>query len=349
MPRVKGFKGEVPQEQFLTGSLHQPDLRNLQHAEIVEEQVTPQHLDALVSGIPVVETEAHQAIIPTSNFEVYPEKTIENRRSAHGVSFGQFVGWLPTKSKFDSLLKVAIKPFNNPEDALREFTGYRLLGNLAVESFEPVGIFPAKEGSHFISMTKTRKDLVSIDRDEWVVGRRVDSESTAEITERNTRTVQDVSRVLAYVHANGVFHPDGQVKNWAVTPEGNIGIIDTENLQKREIGHGDSSELAWQDINKLVKSLILNSKDSDAKMFGVGMLHGLPLNQLRESIEELIIFPYVEELMRLSVNAPDEVMRRHEHNLFEGIMDHFYNDLAWPQHYLQMQPGETAYVYAGAN
>src|SRR5581483_8886159 len=129
------------------------------------------------------------------------------------------------------------------------------LAELGIETFEPVGVFPASKGEHFVVVTKKRNDLTSLDRDKWVVGRQVVDEASAEISERNNETVRGISELLGYIHSWGVYHPDGQIKNYAKTPEGEIGIIDTENLIKADLESPDATSLAWHDVEKLVKSL----------------------------------------------------------------------------------------------
>jgi hypothetical protein len=320
-----------------TGQLHVPDLSRIGELHSVEQQPERlSHLDSLIVGRPVVAEAFMHAVSTTRRFEVYPDKTIEESRSAHGVGFGRFVGWLPSVRKGPaeetSLLRVAIKPFGDPETALRELHGYRRLGGLGVETFQPVGIFPAQHGDHYLGMTLTRKDLKSLDRDLWVPGRRITSEATAEIASRNARTVDDIARLTAYLNAQGIFLPDGQIKNWAVNPEGTTGAIDTENITEMPLGSPDAPQEAWECIDKLVKSLILDTKDVDAKMFGVGMLAGMSLEQVRENVEELIIIPYIEELEKLEAATTNNEERQHIQALHEGLINNFYGDTSWPGH-----------------
>jgi hypothetical protein len=300
MTRLKGFGGQIDGSLLESGVMHEPNISNLRQAEIIDgSEPMQRHLDALTVGIPVVSLAYQGTLRPTRGFEYFPDKIIDESRSAHGVSFGRFFGGMPgtPTREATTLLSTAIKPFDNPESALREFYGYRRLGDLAVETFSPVGIFPSKSGDHFIAMTKTRRDLMSLDRAEWLVGQRVDSAESAEIAERNERTVSDVAEGFAYIHALGDYHPDGQVKNWAVTPADKIGIIDTENFRSSPLGSTDGVILAWGDIEKFTKSLVFDSRDEGGKMFGVGMFAGQPLTQVRASI---------------------------------GVVERFYNDQAWP-------------------
>lgn len=348
MSRVKGFTDQqtaVP--LMVSGELHQPDITNTQSAEVVtsvsnlRDQEAKTHKDALLVGLPVVASEFMHVTKHASSIEVHPEKTIENSRSAHGVGFGRFVGWLPRKKQHGGVLEVAFKPFEDAESALREFHGYRRLGQLMIETFEPVGVFPAKNGDHFVGVTKKRQDLMSLDRDEWLVGRLVTDEDEAETADRNAQTVIDVAKAFAYIHAQGIFHPDGQIKNWAITPEGKIGIIDTENLhslsQEGSQESNDALEHAWGDIEKLVKSLILEKKGENEKIFGVGMFARMDVISVRAGLEQLLINPYLETLSEMSEQTEDENIQKYIYQIFEGVVSRFYDDQQWPNHFVNMQ------------
>ena len=342
MTHLKGFNRTADPDQMASGELHEPDLARI--AQLLEVEKTPNveiQLTALKLGVPVVASEYAGEIPRTRRFEVYPDKTIEESRSAHGVGFGRFVGWLPGKRRGsveeESLLRVAVKPFTTPETALHEMHGYRTLGKLGVETFAPVGVFPALKGDHFIGMTLTRKDLTSLDRDIWVPGRRVTSEATEEIAQRNALTVVDIARLSAFLNARGIFLPDGQIKNWAITPSGKTGAIDTENIMQLPLGHESAPQQAWECIEKLTKSLILDTKDVDAKMFGVGMFAGMTLEHVRENIEELIIIPYIEELELMLGGETSQGQRDQIQLLYEGIVERFYSEKSWPNHIVASQ------------
>lgn len=261
-------------------------------------------------------------------------KTVERRRSAHEVGFGMLVLRPNIDGKRDSY-PVAFKPFSRPERALHETLGYLTLVDMGVETYSPIGVFPSKVGDHYVAVTKKRSDLISLDRDKWVIGRKVVDEATSEITQRNSQTVSDISRLLGYVHSKGVFHPDGQIKNYAKTPKGNIGIIDTERLIMNGLNHNSAAELAWIDIEKLVNSLLISTLDnSDTDVFGVGMFYGMPLRGVRRSIEDLILVPYLDSLTeQLPSSSADGAT--HINNLYESVCDRFYKEDTWPAYFIQ--------------
>ncbi|MCA9331314.1 hypothetical protein KC968_00060 [Candidatus Saccharibacteria bacterium] len=344
MTRVKGFVQEVATEQISSGQLYVPSLQNIRQAEVYDGEISEVHRDALRAGVPVVALALAETLNPAHAFEVYPTKTIDSQRSAHGVSFGRFVARAPHARKgLRTLVDVAVKPFDDAPTALNEMHGYHVLDELGVETFQPVGIFPAQHGDHFIAMSRTRRDMQSLDRDTWVVGRRVNSAATAETAERNTQTIIEIAETMAYIHANGVFHPDGQIKNWSVTADGTVGVIDTENLTQVEIGSVDAPELAWYDISKLVKSLILENQDEEDKMFGVGMLAGMAIGQVRENIQELIVAPYVDALVGM---ISDDNLQQYQHieNLVESVTNRFHVlEPNWPEHLVSLQ--QVAFEY----
>lgn len=344
MTRIKGFGQEVATEQIKSGQLYTPSLHKIADNEVFDGKLTEDHSRALAAGAPVVALAFADTLKPGQRFEVYPSKTIDSQRSAHGVSFGRFA--VPNSSArkgYSTVLDVAVKPFKDSGTALNEMYGYHLLGGLGVETFQPVGIFPARHGNHVIGMTQTRRDMQSLDRDIWVPGRRVDSEATAEIAERNTKTVVEISQKMAFMHAYGIFHPDGQIKNWSVTTDGTVGVIDTENLIHLDIGSTDAPTLAWEDISKLVKSLILENQNEEDKMFGVGMLAGMSVGQVRENINELVLAPYIDGLIdMISDDYPEQY--QHIENIIESISNRFHTmEPNWPEHLVDMQQSALTY------
>lgn len=300
------------------------------------EGVTAEHLAALEIGRAAVVASEVCLIRESCRVDVEPTKTVERRRSAHEVGFGAFVHRTKVNRKGRSIEQaVALKPFSRPEKALHELAGYLTLGELGIETFQPVGVFPAKDGNHFVSVTKKRNDLTSLDRALWVRGRMVLDEASAETARDNNETIEGIATLLGFIHSRGVFHPDGQIKNYAKTPKGVVGIIDTENLIVSEPGNQNALENAWHDIEKLVKSLIISTQYSeDVDVFGVGMFYGLPLGSVRKSIEELIIAPYLDSLATQSESA-DAIARTHITGLYEGSYERFFKDESWPDHFIQ--------------
>jgi hypothetical protein len=305
-------------------------------------QSPKRYVAALMSGRLVVSGGFVEEVSKAREVEPFPDKLIHSRRSAHGVTFGRMLGRSFSGRTKPSSKSVALKPFHNLHDAVNEMEGYLKLQDLGVPTFEPIGIFPAVTGSHVIGVTVKNNNLVSLDRNEWVVGRKVDSEESMAQAERNNQQVKSISETLAYIHANGVFHPDGQIKNFATTASDKIGIIDTEQMVVGKPGDENAKDLAWQDIDKLVKSLVLythedtsiSSSDPDeGSIFGVGMLAGLPLNTVRASIEELIVHPYLARLETMVEDAGPKIISQIE-MLFDSVAGRFYEDETWPQHFI---------------
>lgn len=312
---------------------HIPDVRSkeVSYDKLSEEKLLSQGERLLALGRAVVLASQDGSERSFGEAIIKEDKIIEERRSAHMVGFGTLIGCEKNYKGKNRKYSVAYKPFNNAQDALSEVKGYLTLEDLGVETYEPIGVYPSVNKEHYIVVTKKRSDLKSLDTDSWVVGRKVTDEATNEISQRNTERVKGIASLLAYIHSNGVFHPDGQIKNFAVTPEGEIGIIDTENLVKVEIGEQSEADRAWYDIEKLVKSLIANTKDNqDATLFGVGMLHGMPLEDVRQCLEELVITPYINSLLE-ELGSCDDGQAKYVQNLYDGIQRHF-EEKTWPIH-----------------
>ncbi len=317
--------------------LHMPKFLSERVVIEPESGIGGHHIDALRLGRAAVMASEEKIVMETGTVMIDPIKTVERRRSAHEVGFGAFL----SRNRHDSKgrpvkLAVAIKPFSRPEKALHEVSGYLTLAELGIETFQPIGVFPSKHANHFVVVTKKRNDLTSLDRDRWVIGRQVVDDATAETALRNNETVKDIARLIGYIHSNGVFHPDGQIKNYAKTPKGTIGIIDTENLIVSELNDINSVENAWYDIEKLVKSLIISTQDKeDADLFGVGMLYGLSINNLRNSIEELIIVPYLESLYE-QMDGASLSKQDHIAAIYDGISARFMEESSWPDHFIKV-------------
>jgi hypothetical protein len=331
---ITSMETGISPELLNSGAIHIPDISRRHLAVPFSEMIGEEHLDALSSRVPIVSEEHIGAVRGPLRAVVYPDKIIEQARSAHGVGFGA----LRTRDRDNSFIKLALKPFNHYETAAKELGGYLWLAGLSIQTYQPFGIFPAEHGGHYISMSHTRKDLDSLDRDKWVKGGRVTSAEDQEVHERNERTVEDIAKCLAIVHSHGGFLPDSQIKNWAVTPEGKIGPIDTEKFKTVTLGDESSSQLAWGDIDMLVKSLVLTNDGNDQdKIFGVGMLSGMNLHNVRNAIERLFIEPYSNQLGEIMADSTDSSILEQCELLFSGVLGRFYSDEDWPQNFIDQQ------------
>lgn len=333
MTSIRALASSEP-EAINDGLMHQLKHQGRFVPEVIGQDVVEQAAsEVLDKGHCIVTPKYVELVERVTSHEVYPDKQIDFKRSAHGVSFGRLIGAKPSKdNRQGSLLQVAFKPFDRSDKALQEMSGYLKLQEIGIETFDPVGVFPSEHFGNYIVVTKKRDDLMSLDRDSWIVGRQPTNKGEAEIAERNQETVIDIGKTFARLHAHGVYHPDGQIKNFAVTPDGEIGVIDTENLDFEPLDPNgpDVAAKAWNDIEKLVKSLIMVGSDKDGeKIYGVGMLHRLGLPQVRQSIEQLIIRPYIQELEQLESEGLD---RQRLTKLYDGILDKFYKEESYPSH-----------------
>jgi len=281
---------------------------------------------------PVV-TEHHQDTIREAiSLELTDKMIIEECRSAHQVAFGRLLKRREDKETgLGHLMGVAIKPFDDHNTAYNEVLGAMRLRELGVPTYDPIGIFPSRSGHHVVLSHKS-DTLQGLDRDTWVVGRKVTTGEEAINAERNTRTIKEIAGLLAWLHVHGVFHPDGQIKNWGITPLGQIGAFDMERHVVRAPGHQDTAGLAWQDIEKLVASLVGATKESG--IYGVGMLHGHSQHSLARACEELILQPYADRLMDVGLAGNGERAEQAD-LLLSGIEYRFQREIdqGWPSNY----------------
>lgn len=281
----------------------------------------------------VVAASASELVAANPHVVVAKHETMNSQRSAHEVGFG-FMAPNAKAALSTTTQAVALKPFTRAENALTEMNGYRVLAELGIETFEPVGVFPAAKGQEtFVGVTKRRNDLVSLDQAEWVVGRRITDEASIEIAERNSQTVQGISQMLAYAHANGVYHEDGQIKNYATTPEGKLGMIDAEGIVQAPLNHPRATDYAIHNLEKFATSLIVRTgkEETGVSIYGIGMLQGLGAQDMKASVEELVISPYLDALSEQLDTASDE-KAAHIQSLFDSVDGQFQANATWPLH-----------------
>jgi hypothetical protein len=263
------------------------------------------------------------------------DKVTQEIISAHQVGIGMLYGYkrkagpngipVTDTSKRGNIMSVAMKPFRDMDKAANEYMGYQILRSIGIETFDPVGIFPSNDGETSVVITKYRSDLKGLDQDTWLVGRRVTSQEDIKTHELNTKTVKEIAEVLAILHSNGVFHPDGQIKNYAITENGQVGVIDTENLTVVDDDFELASAHAWRDIQKLMRSLIKSTKEDGT--YGVGMLAGMSNETLRNCFEELFLDPYTNKLAELS----NEKNAQRIEELYDGLIENYHHDVdSWP-------------------
>jgi hypothetical protein len=347
MAHSKSMARTMDAAEFASCQVHLPRFGAADRIVGFDPQTSPDdYATALMAGHLVVAEEFIDTVGKAQRVDVFPDKLVEEKRSAHGVTFGRLLGrGRSSRGGKPSVTHVALKPFNNPGDAVNEMGSYTRLRELGVPTFDPVGVFPAENGDHVVGVTAKNNGLVSLDRHKWVVGRKVDSPESMAQAERNNRQVKAISETLAYIHAHGVYHPDGQIKNYATNASDKVGVIDTEKMIIGRLGDPDASQLAWNDIDKLVKSLVLHNNydkvskkgsatvEEEGKIFGVGMLAHLPLQTVRSSIEELIVHPYLGRLEAMLDEATPERAVQIE-LLYDGLASRFYADETWPQHFI---------------
>jgi hypothetical protein len=312
-----------------------------QRLEVSAMHTGDDYVHHLEQGLPIVTEGYNEAVAAVRVCETFPDKRIVAKHSAHEVTFGRLLAHRANgkERKDRPVLSVAYKPFKSAAKAVQELQGYKVLQALGVETFDPVAVIPSEEQGSFVVVTRKRDDLMSLDRDEWVVGRQPHDLREVEIHQRNSDTVKNIAEMFAYLHSNGVFHPDGQVKNFAVTARGTVGVIDTENLHVQATDSIDMPQLAWNDLQKFVKSLIISNLEEDSEgILGVGMLANMGLPQLRASVQELIIDPYMKALEgRIEKGADEDQLTE----LAYYIHDRFQRDAHWPMNLVGLIDAET--------
>ena len=152
----------------------------------------------------------------------------------------------------------------------------------------------------------------------------------------NLAAVRDIAKVMARMHLNGIFHPDGQIKNFAVTNTGTIGVIDTENLFQVDIIQHNPYPYVIKDIEKLMRSLVEkavthNIKTDQDKLYSVGLFYNNSNNLTRSKYHDLFLVPYTEQIGQ-EINQNPAITSVGE-LLFENLIEHYDSSEKedWPQ------------------
>lgn len=169
--------------------------------------------------------------------------------SAHNVSFctAEFRG--PKGLPLD--LPVAIKTFTSARNALEDAVANQYALDRGFNTTHPICVITNSQHSYVI--TQVRKDVQPLDTEPW----HQFNSGSIEVRQHFLSRLTGISELLANLHANGINHADPQVKNFWVTPEGEIETFDWEAA--RILDNPPTPEqlqkIAIQDLATLYKSL----------------------------------------------------------------------------------------------
>lgn len=141
--------------------------------------------------------------------------------SAHNVTFGVAEIWTNNGQGL-KVMRVAVKSFTKPEKALKEAVNTKQVLNRGFRTVYPIGVIA--DGELGFLITKARSDVQSLDKELWNqyhTGRQ-------EVRDYFESLLYKTAIVLADYHARGIRHSDTQMKNFWVTPRGNVEGIDWE-------------------------------------------------------------------------------------------------------------------------
>lgn len=141
--------------------------------------------------------------------------------SAHNVTFG-VAEMRNTEGRIKSL-NVAVKQFSKSESGLAEAVNNYTVLSRGFKTTLPIAII-SDNGSGGYVMTLARKDTKSLDTEPW-----------HQYQSGNSRTrfyfeqlLYRASVILSSYNCSGIRHGDAQMKNFWVTPRGNVEAIDWE-------------------------------------------------------------------------------------------------------------------------
>lgn len=269
------------------------------------------------------------------------DKSVPTIRSAHAVGFGVLeYGKCVENQRREFVSGVALKPHLDPQTAVHELLGYEQLLNLGINTYVPIGVFPSNGGSNSVLVTEKKSSLVSLDNHFWKSLALTSSEEESYEAENNISIIKKIAVLLANLHVNGIFLPDGQIKNFALNPAGVVGAIDPENIIYKNPRDYDTSSIVISHFEKLIKSLIFKSdntldegseQDQD-KIYGVGFLSMMPSARVRSIIIDILINPYLDELDTHAIQVDSNDNYEFAEQMREEINEFLSHNTNWPSH-----------------
>ena len=100
--------------------------------------------------------------------------------------------------------------------------------------------------------------------------------------------------------------------------------------------------MVWENVEKLIKSLVFKTdikaindtpgSEEPDKIFGVGMLHDMPTEQVRNFAVTVIINNYLNSLDENAISMDTENAYRYADFIRKRFLERLANDNSWPSH-----------------
>lgn len=254
--------------------------------------------------------------------------------SHHQVSFG-VVEYTDETGSADSA-QVAIKRFEDEKDygrateaAIAEFDALVTVQERGFDALTPVAII--KDGKDSYLITLFRKDIISLDNDNWAVRPGETGFNTV------TENLEFIANSIGTMHAKGVFHGDAQPKNFARSDLGNQVLFDLEKgytISETYDAHAEAfnglynevdSSAAYLDLRYLWMTL---NRAIGGHRENIFLGHDATPEELYDTFLEHLIRPYVETLSNEATPALLEKLS--VESVISALDEYVRNDLGLP-------------------
>ncbi len=143
-------------------------------------------------------------------------------KSAHNVSFA--TAELRTPSGNLERITVAIKPFDKPRKALADAVANGWVLERGFNTTDPICVILDEQGSYVV--TPAKRGVQSLDTEPW---HQFMSTSDSTIEDHFRHRLSQVGSLLANLNFRGIDQADSQLRNYWITPTGDIEPIDWES------------------------------------------------------------------------------------------------------------------------
>lgn len=143
-------------------------------------------------------------------------------RSAHDVSFG--VADLRTTGKGLESLTVAIKPFEEPARALRDAVSNGIALERGFNTTDPICVIVDKPGSFVV--TPAKEGVQTLDTEPW---HQFLNNDDIHVHNHFNYRLRQISELLADLNTHGIEFADAALRNFWITPEGEMEPFDWES------------------------------------------------------------------------------------------------------------------------
>ena len=235
-----------------------------------------------------------------------PSESYTRGTSAHDVFFARAL--IRFKDQVNTVpIDVAIKTFDKKShlkgNTLRDFINSVLVTRNGFTTFNPLCAISSNDMGFVLTVADPSvqsSDLDILNRDPYdpyVITR-----------------LQKIAQLLASLHLAGIFHGDAKIRNFAVTPNGNIEAIDWESAKILEFNHKENIDRivknAASDLSDLFFSVI---KPVDRNYIPEGQFKNYFMRTIYDIYTDFFLIHSVDEEKELDIlqaikNASDQLL-----------------------------------------